>query len=261
MMGGALGALEATVLPSEGPGMWPLVSMVAMLGGTMRSPFTAIIFGFELTHNVHALLPMMVAVVVAHGFTVLVLRRSILTEKVSRRGFHLTRDYGVDPLEVHVVREAMQTAAQALEVDADVAAIARQLTESRRFRRQRLYPVIDANRRLIGVLTRAEIRGAAPPDGQGAPVSLDKIATLEAVVAHPDETLRTAVYRMAATGKTRLPVTDRRTGAFLGLLSLNDLLKARARHLKEESQQERVIVPKLRAWWVGGSRQAAIGEG
>ena len=84
MMGGALGGVEAMVFPYEGAGFWPLVSMGAILGGTMRSPFTGVIFALELTHDVNILLPLLVAVTLAHGFTVLVLGRSILTEKVAR---------------------------------------------------------------------------------------------------------------------------------------------------------------------------------
>ncbi len=107
MMGGALGGIEAAFFPAAGPGFWPLVSMGAILGGTMRSPLTGVVFALELTHDVNVLLPLLVASVVAHGFTVLTLRRSILTEKVARRGFHVSREYAVDPLEVLFVREVM----------------------------------------------------------------------------------------------------------------------------------------------------------
>src|SRR5213594_577144 len=109
LMGGALGGLEAIYLPPEGTGFWPLVSMGAILGGTMRSPFTGVVFAVELTHDVNMLLPLLIAVTIAHGFTVLVLRRSILTEKVARRGYHLSREYSVDPLEILFVREVMRT--------------------------------------------------------------------------------------------------------------------------------------------------------
>ena len=108
MMGGALGGLEAHVLPFEGAGFWPLVSMGAILGGTMRSPLTGVIFAVELTHDVSVMLPLLLAVAIAHGFTVLTLRRSILTEKISRRGYHLSREYSVDPLEIIFAREVMR---------------------------------------------------------------------------------------------------------------------------------------------------------
>jgi len=110
MMGAALGGLEATVLPAEGAGFWPLVSMGAILGGTMRAPFTAILFALELTHDVNMMLPLLLAVTVAHAFTVLTLRRSILTEKISRRGYHLSREYSTDPLEIIFAREVAREA-------------------------------------------------------------------------------------------------------------------------------------------------------
>jgi H+/Cl- antiporter ClcA len=109
MMGGALGGLMTPFLPHEGAGFWALVSMGAILGGTMRSPFTGVVFVVELTHDVNVILPLLLASVVAHGFTVLTLRRSILTEKVARRGFHLSREYAVDPLEILFVREVMRS--------------------------------------------------------------------------------------------------------------------------------------------------------
>jgi len=112
MMGGAMGAALTPILPAEGAGFWAMVGMGAILGGTMRSPFTGVVFMIELTHDVNMILPLLTAVLVAHAFTVLVLRRSILTEKISRRGYHLTREYSADPLEILFVKEVMQTGAE-----------------------------------------------------------------------------------------------------------------------------------------------------
>ncbi|MFI5265783.1 MAG: chloride channel protein, partial [Chloroflexota bacterium] len=138
MMGGALGGLEATFLPNEGLGFWPLVSMGAILGGTMRSPFTGVIFALELTHDVNILLPLLVGAFVAHGFTVLVLKRSILTEKVARRGYHLSREYATDPMEILFVREVMRTAVTALPASAKLSELAASLRPGEP-RGQRLY--------------------------------------------------------------------------------------------------------------------------
>ena len=87
MIGGAVGGVEAMFLPNEGSGFWPLISMGAILGGTMRCPFTGIVFAMELTHDMNGLLPLLVASVIAYGFTALLLKRSILTEKIARRGY------------------------------------------------------------------------------------------------------------------------------------------------------------------------------
>ena len=154
MMGGALGGLEAAFLPNEGLGFWPLVSMGAILGGTMRSPFTGMLFAVELTHGVNMFLPLLVAAVIAHLFTVLTLKRSILTEKVSRRGFHLSREYAVDPLEILFVREVMRSKLVALPATASVEDLRRMFHSTHRSHGQRLFPMIDAERILRGVVTR-----------------------------------------------------------------------------------------------------------
>src|SRR5436190_374135 len=127
MIGGALGGLEARFLPWEGAGFWPLVSMGAILGGTMRSPLTAVVFALELTHDINIMLPLLLAVTIAHGFTVLTLRRSILTEKVSRRGYHLSREYAIDPLEIIFTREVMRTSLVALSAESTPHGVARLL--------------------------------------------------------------------------------------------------------------------------------------
>src|SRR5580693_3431101 len=167
MMGGALGGLEAMFLPNEGAGFWPLISMGAVLGGTMRSPFTSIIFAFELTHDGNVFLPLLVGSVIAHGFTVLTLKRSILTEKVARRGFHVSREYSVDPLEILFVREVMRTNVVALSASSTAAEMQEILRTSTR-RSQRLLPVVDRSEILVGVLTRADIRERLNREGDAA---------------------------------------------------------------------------------------------
>ena len=109
MIGGALGGLEALVFPAVGPGFWALVGLAGVLGGVMRSPLTGVAFALELTHRWEALLPLLIAATAAYAVSVLVLRRSVLTEKVARRGVHLSREYSVDPLEVLFVGDVMST--------------------------------------------------------------------------------------------------------------------------------------------------------
>ncbi len=188
MMGGALGAGCAHALPfvfhAEGIGFWPLIAMAATLGGTMRSPLTATIFALELTSDVNVLLPLLIGAVVAHGFTVLTLRRSILTEKLSRRGFHLSREYSVDPLEIMFAREVMRTKIVALPESIRL----RDLRESMKTTQpvnageaqqehygQWLYPVVKADQSLLGVMTRHELESLLshpPSESESARVAI-----------------------------------------------------------------------------------------
>jgi len=246
MMGGALGGIEAMFLPHEGAGFWPLVSMGAILGGTMRSPFTGVIFAIELTHDINMMVPLLLAVTIAHGFTVLTLRRSILTEKVARRGYHLSREYSVDPLEILFVREVMRQNVVALPEHLTAVELARSLHIDHDRRGQLLYPVVDAEKRLCGVITRRRLEHLlrAPEPGTLAALSLD-----DPVVAYADEPLRLVVHRMAETGLTRMPVVEREDSRKLaGMVSLTDLLRARTRMLEEERHRERVLRIRFPRW-------------
>ena len=245
MMGGAMGGIEAIFLPNEGMGFWPLVSMGAILGGTMRSPLTGIVFALELTHDINVLLPLLVAGVIAHGFTVLVLKRSILTEKVARRGYHLSREYAVDPLEILFVRDAMRTNLVAFPSESTLEQIKKSMGTHHGPRGQYLYPVVDSSTQLRGVITRKHLQKLlADPKARGE--ALGEIATQVVVVAHPDEPLRVVVNRMAETGFTRFPVVDRGDQQkLLGIIGLRDLLSARTRNLEEERNRERVLRLRL----------------
>jgi H+/Cl- antiporter ClcA len=123
MIGGALGALEALVFPAVGPGFWALVGLAGVLGGVMRSPLTGVAFALELTHRWEALLPLLIAATAAYAVSVLLLRRSVLTEKVARRGVHLSREYSVDPLEVLFVGDVMTAAPEAAETSAEAPVV------------------------------------------------------------------------------------------------------------------------------------------
>jgi CIC family chloride channel protein len=109
MIGGAVGALAAQLghAATEMQAFWALIGMGAMLSGSLGVPLTAILFSLEVTHCLPALLPLTLGCVASYLVTALLMPRSILTEKLSRRGYHLTREYGVDPLEIVIIRDLM----------------------------------------------------------------------------------------------------------------------------------------------------------
>lgn len=99
--GAALGGLLGAVLPGAGEGTWALIGMAAAMAGVMRSPFTSIVFALELTHDVNALLALLVACTIAHLVSVLTLRAAVRHERVlhSPRPPHLpaSRSLQADP--------------------------------------------------------------------------------------------------------------------------------------------------------------------
>jgi len=167
MIGAALGAALAHVLPSPGVGFWPLVTMGAMLGGTMRSPLTGIVFSIELTHDMAMLLPLVIAVTVAHAFTVLMLDRSILTEKVARRDLHVSREYAIDALELLFVKDVMSVSGDAIGGPVPEGAHTIRTNESLRFAVHRMAA--------LGVAELVVVAPAAPTTMAGRLVLQDAL--------------------------------------------------------------------------------------
>jgi H+/Cl- antiporter ClcA len=218
MVGAALGALEAHFLPSEGAGFWPLVSMAAVLGGTLRSPLTAIIFAIELTHNVDMMYPIALATFISFGVTVVVMKRSILTEKVSRRGYHISHEYSADPLELLLVREAM-TPLPALATTSNGHAVSHAIT--------------------------AGAAGEPPSLADGAAIenghAIINVTDDDLVYTVPGEPVRDALHRMLDAGAADVPVIDPEDGMRLvGHLTVTSVLEARQRIYDAERTRERM---------------------
>ncbi len=245
MIGGALGTVEAHLFPPVGPGFWALIGLAGVIGGVMRSPFTGVVFALELTRRFDAMLPLIIGASTAYAVSVLVLKRSVLTEKIARRGYHLSREYDVDPLEILFASEVMETDILTFESDLTageaLALISDTAPETVTARRQMLYPVVDdSGEQLRGIVTRTQLE-TATQHGQSE-TAVDQIAHPKPIVAHPDETLRMIATRMAAHAVDRLPVVDRREPTrIVGIISLTMLLAGRLRDLQEARDSERVL--------------------
>gem|GEM_PF-29194 len=259
MMGAAVGGIIGTVLPGGSPAVWALIGMAGGMGGVTRSPFTAVIFAFELTHDQGSLLALLIAASTAHLVSVLVLKRSILTEKVARRGFHVMREYVVDPLEALFVREVMSTDFYTLEPYRPVGEIHAELSGAPRHH-QRLFPVVQEGK-LLGVLPWSTIVQVAGEDGD-LPVS--DLMEPPIAVAYPDEILRAVADRMALRGTGAIPVISRlEPGQLDGLVNHWNLLQARQHLLEEERHRERLLLlrrpPSDGRWSAGRPRPSGAG--
>ncbi|WP_228389086.1 chloride channel protein [Cumulibacter manganitolerans] len=171
MIGGALGAAVGLLLPHVFPGFWALLGLAAVVGGVMRSPLTGVVFTLELTQAWSAALPVLIASVTAFAVSVLVLRRSVLTEKIARRGLHLTRDYSTDPLETFFCADVART-------DPDSLAIARGEDAG---------PVLRAHdtlRHAAYVMAESRIDHAPVLDAQDAVVGLVRLPDLLSARRH-----------------------------------------------------------------------------
>jgi H+/Cl- antiporter ClcA/CBS domain-containing protein len=239
MMGGALGSLEAHFLPFGDTGFWALLGMAAILGGTMRAPLTATMFAFELTDNIHVLPALFIASLAAFLATVLLMRRSILTERIARRGLHLTREYTVDPFEIMRVADIMAKPVDTLPTTMTVTDAVAFFSLDAVALRHKSYPVIDANGKLAGIVSRADIFRWTR-DGWDEGLTLgDTCDGGTLVTSYADELVGRLADRMAEFDKGRVPVIDRASGKLVGLVARRDLLRVRAAAGREEFERER----------------------
>ena len=237
IMGGSLGAVLSQVAPAGPSSLWVLVAMGAVLGGTMRSPFTGVVFSLELTHNVNALLPLLIGAVFAEFVTVFTMKRSILTEKVARRGIHVAREYSVDVLEMIPVRSVMHKEIQPVEGDATVE----DLIDVARKEKVPGFPIVDALGALQGFLTRSELLEYAVST-KSLKIPVRELNVHQLVRVLPNEPLRVAADRMTTISADTIPVVDPEdTQKVVGLLTREDLFKARVLWFSEEKDREHFL--------------------
>ena len=240
IIGAGLGTVLGPLLPGGDMHLWPLVCMAAVLAGVLGAPLTAAVFAFGLTHDANALLPLLLTSGVAYGFTVLTMRRSIMTEKIARRGFHIYREYGVDPLERQHVEEIKSGVVVSIPSDLNVGE-----TLTRYFgidQQYRCYPVVDADQQLVGMIDRASIHPQADPASSIAMILSQSGQHQSLIVALPGETCRIAAARMATHHLERLPVvSDIHSKRLIGIISRSDLIKTYQSYFDDEQKRERLF--------------------
>lgn len=238
MIGGALGALAGGATGIADPGLWAMVGMAAMMGGTMRAPLTGMVFVLELTHDLAALPALLVGSVAALCVTVLVLRRSILTEKLARRGQHIAREYSVDVFEVVRVGDVMDRHPPVVSGDTTVAALTDLIAQPDSAFSRRRATLIGWDGRLAGIITRGDLLRAQEAGDLEATVLA--AGSRAPVTTFPDETLHDAMARMLQHGVGRLAVVQRDDpGRIVGYLGRAEILAARHHRHEEEVRRER----------------------
>jgi H+/Cl- antiporter ClcA/CBS domain-containing protein len=224
IFGGCAGWLEGQWLPGD-HGAWALLGMAAMMGGTMRSPLTAILFAVELTGDFPLVGPLLIATGAAYALTVLLLKRSILTEKIARRGQHIVREYGVDPFDLLRVRDVMirdvDTLPSSMTIDDALAFF------SNGTRRHKSYPVVASSGLVDGMAGRADVLRWRTEASHGDETLFDRASDSSLVVGYADETVSQLADRMVLGDRGRVPIIDRKTMRLVGLVSRKDLLNTR----------------------------------
>lgn len=230
IMGGALGALLGQFLPGS-VGFWAMIGMAAMMSGAMRAPLTGALFAVELTGHFDALPATIAAATGAYAISVLVMRRSILTEKIARRGRHILQEYTVDPYEFLQAEQVMTPAPAVLLGDMTIKDAVAYFGEGAT---HRTYPVVDVGGRLLAMVSRADalrwrVEGELPDTSLAEALSDSSQPT-----AYLHSPIGEVADLMVESGVGRIPIVEVGTDRVVGILSRHDLLKVRSARKRAE---------------------------
>ena len=239
IMGGAMGAVLSAILPQASPGFWSLLAMAATMGGTMRAPLTATFFAVELTGNTHVLVPLIAACATAHAVTVLLMKRSILTEKVARRGHHLVREYRVDPFALTRVREVMTTTVESVPAAMTLHGAAAFLTAPET--RHPSFPVVNEEGHVLGVIDPPAILRWRRAGKHRKATLGELLAGSKVTLAYPDEYLEGLSDKLLLANVSHLPVVSREEARLVGYVGWKDLMRVRSKKQAEERDRSALL--------------------
>ena len=237
-LGGALGLLAVSLAPwlHVDPRLAALVSMAAIFSGASRAFLTSVVFAFETTQQPHGLLPLLGACAAAYLVSGLMMRHTIMTEKIARRGVRVPSEYSADYLDQILVREACSREVVSLRADQRIADVRAWLASEAHGAGHQGFPVLDADGRPLGVLTRRDLREGRPDDA----ASVGSLIRRPLLAVQESHTLREAADHMVEAQVGRLVVVaaddPRRV---VGIITRSDLLAAHAPRLREARQLSR----------------------
>jgi H+/Cl- antiporter ClcA len=242
-IGGGVGAVLSAALSHVAPSLGldvrvaALVGMAAMFAGASRAVLASIVFAFETTRQPIALLPLLAGGVTAHFLSSLLMRNSIMTEKIARRGIRVSSDYAADLLDQVLVRERASRQLVTLSVDSTAREVGAWMDGPAEGSGHQGFPVVDDAGHVVGVLTRRDFLSAEPD------ATLRELVKRPPVVVSLDSTLRAALDQMLRASVGRVVVVDRADPRRpVGILTRSDLLGAHARSLEETARAEPNIV-------------------
>jgi CIC family chloride channel protein len=225
-VGGALGALIGAVavsaFPSLGiePRMAAVVGMAALFAGASHATLASVVFAYETTHEPSTLLPLLGGCAAAYLVSCLLMRTSIMTEKIARRGIQVRSEYAVDHLEQLRVGGHCTKTVVSLRADQPLSEARAWLFSDLPGAAHASLPIVEESGVLVGVVTRGELTTASLAGDR--PVR--DVVLEPAIVVHEDVSLRAAADLMAR-GVDLLPVVPRSgPPVVLGVLTRSDLL-------------------------------------
>ncbi|MBP1771600.1 MAG: Chloride channel protein [Holophagaceae bacterium] len=237
-LGALLGGLITAMLPKAGvdPKICALVGMAAIFAGASRAMLASAVFAFEITLQPIGLLPLLGGCSAAYMISALMMRNSIMTEKLTRRGLRVPEEYSADFLDQILVKEAASREVVTLDASQSLGSARLWLEAGANGATHHGFPVMEEGGTVIGVLTRRDLLEST----HSMESPLRALLHRELAVAFEGNSIREAANHMVREGVGRLPVLDE-DSKLVGMLTRSDLLEAHATRLKSAESAKRTF--------------------
>ena len=239
-LGAALGGAATALFPSVGLDLRiaGLIGMAAMFAGASRALLASIVFAFETTLQPFAMLPLAAGCTAAYLVSSLLMKDTIMTEKIARRGISVPVDYAADFLSQIFVREVASYQVISLRSDQTLGEVRAWIAEGGPGSIHHGFPVVDTELELVGLVSRRDLLDLSEP----ATKRVGDIVRGPFVVAFEDTSLQEANDLMARAGLGRLPVVKRENPRkVVAILSGSDVRSGIRQGLDEADQAEQTI--------------------
>ncbi len=223
LLGEGFGKLAYLIFPGTiiPPGAFALVGMAAVFAGTAHAPISAILLLFEMTGNYEILPPLMISCVISAILVRWISKNSIYTMKLVRKGIDIEKYKEIDLMENITVSEAMIIDVIAVQQSDSIKKVGLMIKSTN----HRGFPVLGENGKLAGIVTREDINKALRKGNTEA--EIETVMTTDIIVCYTNESLKTALHKMAKRNIGRIPVVDRSDMAHLiGIVTRKSLITA-----------------------------------
>ena len=228
MLGASFGLLFNSLFPeiTAGYEAYSIVGMAALFAGVSRAILTSIIIIFEMTGDYAIILPLMFSSVISSAICSLLVKESIYTLKLSRRGIIIDQEMDVNLMRTIKVRDIMKRDVDTVSEDMSVSELLSKMMETGHMG----FPVVDRDNRLVGIVTHNDVEKVT-----GSEARVRDIMTTNLIVADPEETLEEVLLKVGGRDVSHFPVVDpQNRDRLIGFFTKGDILRTYMRKRAEE---------------------------
>lgn len=204
-----------------------LVGMAGLMAGILYAPLTAIFMIAEITGGYELFLPLMIVSAISYTITKHFIPYSIYTHQLANKGDLLTHNKDHAVLTLLNTRKVVENDFKIIHPDMTLRKLLKVVTSSHR----NIFPVIDTNKELVGVVTLDDFRSFMFDESLYDIVIVAEIMNKPPDTIKIEEEMKSVIQKFQNTGAWNLPVIE--NGKYIGFISKSKLFSAYRRTLIE----------------------------